>query len=346
METLKLLFPREPPSFTHTKMKTDRVGTLSVVKLDALGTETHSVNGLHKTVHCVVKNNPLDLYVKLEGTRSTNFDRIGIAAVLHYDTEDLKKVDFVRAKPLTFKTRILQDSSEAVIQCLLKVLSSQHEDMFFRVRLYCIDSHTGNPIPGLEVLSPSIKVISKPEQLNKPKLRQKRKRPLHQEVVDQLLRIEQHQADNKELLFSIAQSLNKIEPAQAAQIKQQALSCSNLFGGAIGFTNSGLTQSNFTQHDQQSFDNLSMDDYSSSSDSDLSPSPISGEVGFEHHLRAMLDCYREIPVEERPAKIRRVMSSLDPRDSATFQEVSNSSFSSALFPMCGAYDIPASPLGF
>lgn len=75
----------------------------------------------------------------------------------------------MKNKPVTFKTSVNDAGNEVVCQCRLKVLTSQHEGSFFRIRI------TAKPPPGhnstktamfptMEVLSAPYKVISKPEQ--------------------------------------------------------------------------------------------------------------------------------------------------------------------------------------
>jgi len=86
-----------------------------------------------------------------------------------YDCETLKEVAFLKNKPVTFKPAVSEDGMEVTCQCRLKVLTSQHEGSFFRVRIRAKPPPAGNKhaypfYQPIDVITAPYKVISKPEQ--------------------------------------------------------------------------------------------------------------------------------------------------------------------------------------
>jgi len=98
------------------------------------------------------------------------------------------------------------------IEVRIKVLTSQLEDMFFKLRIKGVDATTKESIPGLVVTTQPIKVVSKQEQISRIKNKQlptptqnrstspSRKRTQNQLVVDALQRLEQQQSESQNLL--------------------------------------------------------------------------------------------------------------------------------------------------
>jgi len=151
----------------------------------SLAQEKFNYNGEQKAVHNVIKNHPFTLRVGYNGDSSINFNNVNTEAILVYDQEGPEKeVDFVKAKPLEYFTHTNDKGDQLFVQIRIKVLSSQHEDMFFRVKLNNYSTTTKEFIPALTIYSQSIKVISKPDQIKKrngnlshdPKPRSKRPR--------------------------------------------------------------------------------------------------------------------------------------------------------------------------
>jgi hypothetical protein len=72
-----------------------------------------------------------------------------------------KEVDYVENKPFQFKVNVVNGGRQVDIEVRLKVLSSQHEDMFFVVKFMALDPLTKREVsPYLVVHSLPIKVIS------------------------------------------------------------------------------------------------------------------------------------------------------------------------------------------
>jgi hypothetical protein len=142
---------------------------LVILRQNSLSIEHIYKNGLQKKVHVVVKNHPFMIQVGLSSStwegQKIDFNRYPVEARLLYDTEALKEVNFVKMKPLEFKAQVNERGDQVAVELRPKVLTSQLEDMLFRVRLTAVDSITKQPIPTWTVLSESIKVVSKPEQV-------------------------------------------------------------------------------------------------------------------------------------------------------------------------------------
>jgi len=136
-------------------------------------------NGIQYVVHVAVKNQPFIVTLSLpessgmdsENNQSIDFKRMAVEAKLLYDCDPLKEVDFVKLKPLEYKCHSVNDRGDQLtVELRIKVLSSQLEDMCFRVRFSVIQSDTKVPVSGLEAISDPIKVVSKPDQVRKRRL--------------------------------------------------------------------------------------------------------------------------------------------------------------------------------
>ena len=274
--------------------------SLSITHVVSLGKEIFSQNGIHKTVECIVKNHPLEVHLKLQ-QKNISFAKVGIDATLLYDTEAMKPVDYVRDRPLSVKTRVLKDPTEAVVVCTIRVLSSQHEDMFFRIRFTCVDRETGNEVSAITTLSPSIKVISKVEQFNKPDERQKRKRSSNQDIVDQLARIEKHQTEQRHLLENILNGVsNSLVPNPPPILEKDPVK-KEVSSPLVLFPDGSPQLTQFSAF----FSGLGSDL--------LNPkSPVDTDKMVQLHLEGLLSALQCVSEVERPKKIRRVLATLSP----------------------------------
>jgi len=107
-------------------------------------------------------------------------------------------VDFVKLKPLECKTRPNDEGDQLTVEIRIKVLTSQLEDMFFRVVIKLVDPRTRKEYPQLVCLSHPIRVVSKPDQVKK-KIK-KRKRAPTDSLLDSISRIEDQQREQQRLL--------------------------------------------------------------------------------------------------------------------------------------------------
>jgi len=143
---------------------------LYLVNQTSLLDEKYSKNGIQKNLHVVVKNTPFTFNLSLGGiSEQVNFHRFQLEAILLYDFDEPKEVDFVRLKPLEYRSQANDSGDTCSVEMRIKVLSSQLEDMFFRIRFTAYDSVTRSSSPTLVVYSEPIKVISKPDQIVKKK---------------------------------------------------------------------------------------------------------------------------------------------------------------------------------
>lgn len=146
----------------------------------------------------VVKNTPFTITLQLMDP-SLKFTQVTADVQLVYDCPTLKEVDFVKLKPMDFKLKPNEEGDQLIAEIRIKVLTSQLEDMFFRVRMALLDPRNNQEIsPALTVLSDPIRVVSKPDQVKK-KIK-KRKRAPTDNLMDTLARIEVQQKEQQRLL--------------------------------------------------------------------------------------------------------------------------------------------------
>jgi len=170
--------------------------------------------GVSKTVHVVVKNAPFVMQVGVSPNvaynRVINFNHLTFDAVLLYDTEPLseKTVDYVKVRPLEHKVKVHDHGDQATIEVRIKVLTSQHENSFFRVKIAVLNPATNELYhPSLVAYSEPVKVISKPEQIKK-KLPSK-KRSLNDTVAETISRIEEQQVEQQLLIETLLEQQKK-----------------------------------------------------------------------------------------------------------------------------------------
>jgi len=162
---------------------------LVIQKQNCLAEEKFVRSGITQTAKVVVKNSPFIIQLGLASPIYSGempgmiFSQIDLHqfvfdAKLYYDTDedDKKEVDFVKLKPLEYKSQVHENGSQVNMEVRLKVLTSQLEDMMFRVKIRALDARTKREVsPLLNVTSAPIKVVSKPEQLRKKKKSLKKK---------------------------------------------------------------------------------------------------------------------------------------------------------------------------
>jgi len=127
--------------------------------------ERFGKNGIQKQVHVVVKN--LMFVVQVEA--NVDITKANLEAKLLYDFNHEKdpqvEVSFVKNEPLDYKVNLRPDAvNKAALELKIKVLTSQHEDMLFRVKLLGVDPATGILF---DTVTQPVKVISKLIQLKK-----------------------------------------------------------------------------------------------------------------------------------------------------------------------------------
>lgn len=128
--------------------------------------EHFSQNGVTKQVHVVVKN--LVFTIEAVSTVDLSQSKCNLEAKLLYDfdkEEDSRlEVTYVKNEPMEYKVIIGEGGYKATFELRIKVLTSQHEDMLFRVRIQAFDPLTQMTFGATSL---PIKVISKLTQLKK-----------------------------------------------------------------------------------------------------------------------------------------------------------------------------------
>jgi len=195
------------PSVAQQFQQFSNPPVISLVKQTSPTKENVSVKGVTKSVHVVIKNTPfvVQLGLSCQGafTQVMDFNHLALDVRLVYDTTAHKEVDYVKTKPLLFKSSVNERADQISLECKIRVLTSQHEDMFFRVKVRALDPRTQQDFsPPLEMFSDPIKVISKPEQLKKrpaPK-----KRTMNDVLMEQISRITSQLDQQQKMLTELS----------------------------------------------------------------------------------------------------------------------------------------------
>jgi len=153
--------------------------------------------------------------------------KLQFLARLLYDSEHIdnteKEVDYLKSKPLEYRTYKSESGDTAAIECRLHCLSSQHST-FFRLKLSVVDPLTKETV---YLMSNPLKVVAKASSVRKkvalqqqkllptspsneipatpssPSVLSGKKHGLEGDVVDRLSRLEQQSKAQQELLQQI-----------------------------------------------------------------------------------------------------------------------------------------------
>jgi len=205
MSTETLLPP--PATFFQEKHFFASHSPLQLVKQTSSSQERISINGLQKNVHVVVKNAAFMVQISLTNNifegHLLDLNNFTFDAMLLYDAEGEKYVDYVKVKPVKCKPTVNDAGNQVSFELRIKVLTSQHENSFFRVKIFILDPTTGHPFhPALAVMSEPVKVISKPEQLKK-KPPSTKKRNINEILVETISRIEEQQREHQKMIETL-----------------------------------------------------------------------------------------------------------------------------------------------
>jgi len=140
---------------------------MTILKQTSPFEERVTRNGIQRDIHVVIKNSPFVVQMGVSRNCEIDLNHIAFEAALLYDTDGEKGVDFVKLKPIEYKCIPNEAGDQVSVELRIKVLTSQHEDMFFKVKIQGQDPVSKQEIPNLKVITAPIKVISKPEQLKK-----------------------------------------------------------------------------------------------------------------------------------------------------------------------------------
>lgn len=182
---------------------------ITVLKQTSPFEERVTRNGIQRDIHVVIKNSPFIVQIGVSKNCEIDLNHVAFEAALLYDTEGDKGVDFVKVKPIEYKCVPSEAGDQVAIELRIKVLTSQHEDMFFKVAIQGQDPITKQEIPNMRVLTAPIKVISKPEQLKKRQPPpQSKKRTVNDMVVEAVTRIEKQQAEQAIIMEKLLEVVN------------------------------------------------------------------------------------------------------------------------------------------
>jgi len=182
---------------------------LRLIHQDHVSLENPNKNGVQKHIHVVVKN--LNFIVELGSnvdlTRCTPME---CKLLYDIDKEKMDKSDeakaevaYVKSQPLEYKVNIGEGGLKAVAELKIKVLTSQHEDMLFRVKFSTVDSATNYEF---HVYTEAIKVISKMTQVTKKKeatVTPMKKRTTNDMIAMTLEKLEKQQYEHSKALDMI-----------------------------------------------------------------------------------------------------------------------------------------------
>jgi len=135
----------------------------SILRQESIAKEKFSRNAIQKEVCVVAKG--LAFSIDISST-SIDFHNAKIYAKLFYDSddEDFKPIELPKSDPLTYKVFISTSGDRTTVECRIYVLTSQHENALFRVKIgVAVGAQT------LEIASEPIRVVSKPSQIQKEK---------------------------------------------------------------------------------------------------------------------------------------------------------------------------------
>jgi len=129
-------------------------------------TERFSKNGEQKNLHLVVKKTAFT--VVITPYPPIDVQRIAVDASLLYDCPDQKPVDYVKKSPMEYVAHADSTGSNFIVEMKILVLTSQLEDMFFRLRFEVYDPQLPrNPQSSLVSVSEPLKVLSKADQIQR-----------------------------------------------------------------------------------------------------------------------------------------------------------------------------------
>jgi len=260
---------------------------LFVISQESLAKQVQAKNGIPRDVHMVVKNTPFNIALAFGNYPRTpqekiDFGRCSIGVDVYYDSENPnegKRVNLLTSKPCEYRIHLSDKKiDEAILEVRLKVLTSQHEDMLFRLQVTVTDDVRKQTFI---TTSSAIKVVSKPDQVRRMNGEKPKKRPQSDAVSDTLERIEERQKQQQALLqniFRTAEIFQQHQPPPPQQQQQQI-----------------LVELPQIEHKNE-------------------------EMSFEHSFTYCLKKFSEIPQDERPSKIRKMVSGSTNRDARNISE--------------------------
>eukprot|EP01125_Pyxidicula_operculata_P010541 TRINITY_DN3465_c0_g1_i1.p1 TRINITY_DN3465_c0_g1~~TRINITY_DN3465_c0_g1_i1.p1 ORF type:complete len:366 (+),score=81.58 TRINITY_DN3465_c0_g1_i1:230-1327(+) len=294
------------------------IPTLEIIKQTSLTEEKVTKRGKTSTVFVVVKNSPFQLSVALRNSQ-TNFNHLAYDISLIYDMPGFnKEVSYVSTKPVDTKSSVSDLGDEICFDVKIKVLSSHHEDNFFRLQLTIWDPNNES-FPQLCVLSHPIKVISKPMNQRKTRKRttpSKRKADQDSEHESPIIApvVQTQQLDNYvPQLYSNNNDSDFLNRLDAQQ--QETLKMLRILVDKQMETTEQMEPPFKRQKTKESSDTFI------SSPSTVEEKPeIFKELDFESAFSMMLRAYSAMSAEQKAERTRKLTRSLSLRDQEQLEE--------------------------
>ncbi|GAM24467.1 hypothetical protein SAMD00019534_076420 [Acytostelium subglobosum LB1] len=280
---------------------------LEVIQQTSPFEEKVTMNGIPKNIRVVIKNSPFNVQLKLK-KHDVDLNNVAFEATLLYDNDEEpleeKEVDFVKNKPVEYKATPNDTGDTVTCEVRIKVLTSQHEDMFFRVKIAGHEPVSKQIIPNLFAITHPIKVISKPEQLKKKQ--PQKKRSWNDILLDSVAKIQMQQSEQQRL----------IEKLIDHNFKQTMVAHSMLS------TNGGMSATNFPA--------LTLNGHTTSTSTTTTTTltapngnnlTLQQKMEFEDAFKQMMSAYIHLDPRQRAEKVRRVFRNASSRDSETLSEL-------------------------
>jgi len=208
-------------------------------------------------------------------------------------------------KPIDFKATPSSDGNQLECELRIKVLTSHHEDLLFKIKIQGYDPTTKEEISGIMIYTFPIKVISKPEQLKKRP--PSKKRTLTDMLVETITRIERKQDEQQ--LF-----IEKVLSTQAQQSCQPTTPyCSNLPSKEVA-PNKKLRRDLFWE---------TMTDPDAAILCEKEEKKEKGKEihDFELAFHTVLKAYNSMTPDEKPETIRRIVRNSTSRETERLSEL-------------------------
>lgn len=136
---------------------------LEVIRHTSLHDEKVTRYGQTYTAHVIVKHSPFVVTLALRQSKVT-FANLTFDLQLIYDMPGFDKlVPFVASKPFEYKSTISETGQEISFDVRINVLSSHHEDNYFRLQI-TLWGDDKVQFPSITHVTDPIKVISKPSK--------------------------------------------------------------------------------------------------------------------------------------------------------------------------------------
>ena len=206
-----------------------------------------------------------------------------------------------------------ENGTQCNIECRLNVLTSQLEDMNFRIKFRALELTSQNEIsPILRAISAPIKVISKPEP-TKVKKSAPKKRSTSDIILDSLINIHETQ---KFLTSSMSSMLDPLAlPISSPSPNNMGIL--NSSGNSMTILNNSSNNNNNNNNNLMNSGNMNMMGLNTSNNNNnFVPPPCSKKQkhfdntpqDFESSFRNLMDSFLLLSLSERPLRVKDIIN--------------------------------------